>query len=169
MSKGYLSIVINKNKIFSVCESRNKKHIELCFLGIKLKLKKRKKQITLDYIKKIHERYSELEKVLALKYRNREKIKVTFFVSLASMFPAKNLMKRFLANDKFQVSLVVLPDFRFDIDKVIYNQKCAIEELSEFKDIMHIVPIDENEDNLDIKSVADIIFPALPYDVSFYI
>lgn len=154
------------NKIFSVCESRNKKHIELCFLGIKLKLKKRKKQITLDDIKKIHEYYHKLEKILSSEYKNGKKIKVAFFVSLASMFPAKTLMKKFLANSKYKVSLIVLPDFRFDIDKVISNQKRTIEELSEFKDIMHIVPLEENEDNLNIKEIADIVFPALPYDVS---
>lgn len=153
-----------RKKVFSVKKSWDKSHTEIVICGIKLKLKKKVKPLTEEEIYAIHSDYEKI--VENIKNRKGEKIKVAFMVALTSMFPAKSLFEKMLKNDKFEVSLIIIPDFRFSEKKIIENYKNAISELAQYKSVTHIVPINEKEDNIDLKTLADIVFCPLPYDVS---
>ena len=149
--------------IFSVKKSWDKSHTEIRFCGLKLKMKKKPKIYTMDEFEKIHSNYEKI--VSSLKARENKKIKVAFLVPLASMFSAKALFEKMLKNDNFEVSLVVIPDMRFP-EKTKQNLDKTVEELSQYKNIMHIVPISEKEDKTQLKNIADIVVCSLPYDVS---
>ena len=82
------------------------------------------------------------------------------------MFPAKPLMKQMLKDPFFDVSIIIIPDLRFNIQRAIQIQNQTLSELSEYKDIITIAPISENKDNIRLKDYADIIVPSLPYNMS---
>lgn len=149
------------SKLFSLKKSWNKKHLELELFGIKLNIKLIEKIYSDKDLFLLQKKYTEIAK----KLKGKSKIKVAFLVGLSSMFSARALFERMLKNDKFDVSLIIFPDLRF-IEQAKENQQTAIEELSQYKDIMHIVPINEKDDNIDIKSLADIVVFSLPYDLT---
>ena len=149
--------------IFSIKKSWDKSHTEIRLLGLKLKMKKKPKIYTMNEFEKIHSDYEKL--VQNIKNKKNEKIKVAFLVPLASMFSAKALFEKMIKEDNFEVSLVVIPDMRFP-EKTKQNLDKTVEELSQYKNIMHIVPIIEKEDKTKLKDIADIVVCSLPYDVS---
>ena len=133
------------------------------FLGIKiLSYKRKKKKVSAVALEKIQSNYKAIE----AKLRQKEIIKVAFLVGLPSMFPAKPLMEKMLSDPKFHVSIIIIPDFRFGDKRAKDTLEQCQQELSKFKDHLYIVPFNKKEDDIDLKSLADIIFLPFCYDVS---
>jgi len=147
--------------IYSVGESCNHKHKIVTICGIRFKFRKKYKENKISF--------ERIEKDLIKKYK-KEKINVTFVVSLISMFPAKPFMKFLINQNKYNIKVLIIPDLRFGQDNIEKLQNECYEQLkSEFgEDILIKAPIDNDSDNIDIKSFTDIMFMSLPYDVSYY-
>lgn len=147
---------------------------EVFFIGIKVCSyvhKGRKFEISsmsLNDIENIQNQYLENEKSLKLKMKNSQPINIAFLVGMTSLFCAKPLMKKLLGNDKFNVSIVVVPDLRFGVEKAKLSMKQTLEELSEYKENIIVSDIDEKKDNIDLSKIADICFMSVPYDFSHY-
>lgn len=156
-------------KIFYKERNHNERNIYL--FGVKVfsyKLKKRHStlDVSLEEIDKIQQNYKQIENQLKNQLRQGKKLKVSFLVGLASMFPAKPLMKKMLLDPMFDVSIIVIPDLRFGIEKAIETQNQTVMELSEYQDIITVAPISEQDDHINILDYAHIVIPPLPYDVS---
>ena len=113
-------------------------------------------------INKVQKKYKKLEK----KLQKKEKIKVAFLVSISSMFPTRALFEKMLSDEKFEVSLIIIPDIRFGVEKAKELQDQVIKELSEYKEHTTIIPIDENDDKLKLNKIADIVFIPWIYNIS---
>ncbi len=150
-------------KIFSVKNEYQDgiKHKIIYFLGIKFSFKVNYKQKFL----KLQKDFVQTEKSL----KGKDSINIAFLVSLSSMFPARPLLDYLLSKPtRYKVKIIIVPDFRFGIENTYKLQDECYNELSESydKDIIIKVPVDENEDDIDISEIADILFFPFPYDVS---
>ena len=147
--------------LFKKYTASNLKHeiVEIC--GIKLKFKNKK------FYKKIIENYKNIENKLIEKAKT-QKINVTFMVHMASMFPAKPFAKYLLNQENYNVKILITPEYRFGKDNAKkYIDECFEQYKNEFGEENIIVsPIEAQDDNIDLKSFTDILFPAVPYDVT---
>ncbi len=123
-------------------------------------------------IRRAHKLYARVEKQLRNKVRRGEKIKVAFMVSLSTMFPARPLFEYLYENRIFDLTLLVVPDYRFDahdqLENARKNMQKTIDEFSEYKSVMVVSPLERETDTINLKDLADIIFPSVPYDVSHF-
>ncbi len=151
------------DKIFSIKKSPDKKHKIFVLFGVKLKFRQKVNLI------KLRNKYHKIEQSLQEKYK-KDRINVTFLVSIAAMFPAKPFMRFLLSQNKYNVKVLIVPDLRFGEANIKKLQNECYEQLkSEFgENILIKAPIDNDNDNVDIKSFTDIMFMSLPYDVSYY-
>lgn len=150
-----------KFNLFKKYVAANLKHeiIEIC--GIKLKFKNTKLN------KELLENYKNIEKELAQKAKTN-KINVTFMVHMASMFPAKPFAKFLLNQEKYNVKILITPEYRFGKENAKkYIDECTQQYKKEFgEENIIVAPLEEQDDNIDLKSFTDILFPSVPYDVS---
>ena len=156
-------------KIFSITNvySNGIKHKIIYIFGIKFSVKIRKtneEKIKKRFLK-LQKRFSKTEKSL----KNKKIINIAFMVSLVSMFPAQPLFEYFLKHkQRYNVKILIIPDFRFGIENAKKIQKTTYDELSKLYGESNLIvcPIEKEKDKTDIKKIADIIIPTLPYDVS---
>lgn len=102
------------------------------------------------------------ENILKERIRNGECVKVAFFISRTSMFPAKSLFKEMLKTTLFNPYIFILPDFRFGKKEAEANQKQCEEELSGYKNVFSI----KNENDKKIEGFDIAVLP-YPYDISY--
>lgn len=163
-------MIKNSFKIFQKIKRPNgKRHVYFC--GIKIcSYKKKPKNKLLEFnlkdILAIQASYKIQEKCVQKKLLTKVPLNVAFLVTLPSMFPAKPLMERMCKDPNFKVSIVVIPDFRFGIERAKSNLSQCLKELDEFKDFLYVSPIENEYDTIDLKSIADVIFLPFCYDVS---
>lgn len=121
----------------------------------------------------IYRNYEKKLDILNSKFINNEKINICFLVNMASMFPAEEVMCRFIDDIKYSVKLVIIPDIRFGNADMYRIYKQTFEELSQkYSDIIfHSVEIDENTKEVTMWNNplenADIICYPSPYNVSY--
>ncbi len=120
----------------------------------------------------LYENYNNKLKIIREKYKNNEPISIVFLVNMTSMFPAESLMKILTNNDKFRISLYVIPDIRFGDKEMfrIYND--TYNELkNKYPYIKHSIHINKANniilDWYDVINEADIVCYPSPYIVSY--
>lgn len=150
-------------KIFSIKNnySNNVKHKTICILGLKISIRYKQK---VNFFK-LHKNFVDLEK----QFKCKKVINIVFMVSLASMFPAKPFLDYLLSkSSRYNVKILIVPDFRFGIEKTRkFQDECYNEFSKQYsKDIIIQSPIDECLDDIDMSKICDILFCSLPYDVS---
>lgn len=114
-------------------------------------------------------KYKYIERKLRKKAK-KEKINITFMVTLASMFPAKPLADYLLTYQKenYNVRFLVVPDFRFGhrVVKKIQDE-CYAELIKHYeKECVIKTPIDIKEDKVKLIDFTDIMFFSVPYNAS---
>ena len=139
-------------------------HKIIYIFGIKISIKTK---INKKVFFKLQEIYRHKEKEL----KKKKTINVVFMLSLISMFPARPLFEYLLKNKnryKYDVKILIVPDQRFGLKNAISSQLKAYEELSAAygADNILVSSVDGRLDTIDIKNLADIIIPALPYDIT---
>ena len=143
-------------KIWRKISTRSGARVRYYFFGIKIASFKRK----INFIK-IYRRFRKVER----KIKNKAKINVAFLVTLPSMFPARPVMERMIKSAKYNVSIMLIPDFRFGIERAKEIQEKGYKELNDFQEHIRIVPI-SRVGFYNIERYADIVFPSTPYDIS---
>lgn len=158
-----------RNLIKKEKSPNGRRRIYLC--GIKIlsyKRKRKNKSSNFDFNKilEIQSLYKTQEDNIQKKLSSNIPLKVAFLVTLPSMFPAKPLMEKMCKDPAFNVSIIVIPDFRFGLARAKESSKQCADELADFKDHLYVAPMKEKNDKIDLKSLADIIFHPFCYDVS---
>ncbi len=125
-------------------------------------------KLTLEEILNKISFFKDKEMQIIEKVKNKEKINVTFLVGLTSMFCSKPLMKKIINNNKFKVTILVVPDLRFGVKKAKENMLKTYNELKEYKEYIVLSDIDESKDEIELSAIADICFLPVPYDFSHY-
>ena len=155
-------------------EKKNNGRRNIYILGIKVfsykgKTKSTNEDLSFEEIKAIQENYKIIEKNIAHKKLNGEKIKVAFLVSIASMFPAKPFFSFLRRQKDYDAKVIIIPDQRFGKEKAQkLQQECFICLKEEFgEDSLIMASLNEEKDNININNFADILFMSLPYDVSY--
>ncbi|MBQ3060686.1 MAG: hypothetical protein IJD16_10315 [Desulfovibrio sp.] len=98
------------------------------------------------------------------------KIKTVFLVNMTSMFPAEELMCRLMTEEKFDVSLFVIPDVRFGNNEMIKILKSTFKELNKKYNFTKLAVTIENDkitEYHDIIIDADLVCYPSPYDISY--
>lgn len=119
----------------------------------------------------VHEEWFKFtEEAIRKKTSKGERIKILFFVTTPSIFPARNLFEQALCHSLYSATIVVIPDTRqADIDGYMNNCK---EELSRIYPNEQIIVAsrDENNDWIDIieEQSADIVCYPMPYNISSF-
>lgn len=111
----------------------------------------------------IYQHYENVRNRVGSKISRNEPVRLAFFVMYASSFAAKNLCKTFLNDERFEVSIYVVPDvYRGDAhrNKVM---KETYDALSKEFDCVHKT-YDTNNKFKDICKDADIVFCCSPYE-----
>lgn len=109
-------------------------------------------------------------KLIAAKVKAGGKVKAVFFVSSASMFPAKPLFEKMLEDRRFDPYLAVIPDNRWKDGHTIEEMEACEKELSSWcpaESMIHIRP-DEFDVWLDVLKDADIVCYPSPYELSHF-
>jgi len=156
--------MINFKNLFSffIIRQDYKKKFIFRFLGIKITFKTK---IKYNY-SKIYKHFKDIE----CRLKTKEKINVVFMVSLKSMFPAKPFCDYLLKqqNSKFNVKILITPDFRFGFDNALKLQNEFYEILSKEYDTNILIKanLDEDKDDVNLEEIADILFYSIPYNVS---
>ena len=149
-------------KFFKI-RKKNNGRIQLFLFGIKiftLKVKNVKDYSSQDFVN-LQRQYASIEKKLS----GQQRLKVAFLVGLPSMFPAKPIMDRMLKDPYFDVTLVIIPDFRFG-EKFCRDTlvRCYEEFKGQYAE--HIVVSPYEDDKTNLKKIADVVFLPVPYAVS---
>ena len=121
----------------------------------------------------IYNNYSKKLLEIQRKYLKHKKINIYFLVNMVSMFPAEEVMCKFLNDANYSVKLVIIPDIRFGNIEMykIYNQ--AYNELSKKYSNILISAVEIDDTTFEIKKWtnpfydADIICYPSPYNVSY--
>jgi hypothetical protein len=142
------------------------------FFGVKIFSYRNKKKnvyycLSQKDIEAIQSNYKVIEEKLKNKIKNGQKINVVFGIGIPSMFPAKMIMQEMSKDKNFNVTLIVIPDFRFGMDHCHENLKKSYQEyFKTFNGNILMSSANPEEDTINLKEIADIIFLPLPYDVS---
>ncbi len=133
------------------------------------KIKNLSKEVLLDIHHIPDDYYDATIREIKSKIQMGEKVNVTFLVSMTSMFPAENLMKKLLQDTDFHVSLYVIPDVRFGNKEM---ERMYLDTFNELKQKYPFVQqtIDLTKQSLppiDVIANADIICYPSPYDISY--
>ena len=144
-------------KIFSIKDLDNNKSNKLITIfGLKF--------IYYGYISRSQRCYKKTLKQLKKELKFR-KLNITFMVGLSSFFPARALLDYLLKNGACNVKILLLRDLRFD--EKLYHKTYEELILSYPKGIIVKAPLNNTEDNIDLKSFTDIMFCPLPYPNCF--
>ena len=151
-----------KKRFFCISKAKEEKHILIQIFGIKLKLR----------IKHNIKLYREKLKAIENELKNKkDKINITFMVSVVSMFPARAFLDYLLKNQReiekiYNIKILIIPDFRFGIEEAKKLYSDCYKELSEVYGNELIIKSPLENDNINIKEFTDILFCSLPYDIS---
>lgn len=160
-----------RHKIFHKEKKANGRR-SIYFFGIKIFSYKSKKKnayscLSQEDIEAIQAKYKIIESKLKNKVKDGQKINVAFLVGLPSMFPAKTIMLEMFKDKDFNVTLIVIPDFRFGMEHCHENLKKSYQEYSEiFNGNILLSSADPEKDTINLKEIADIVFLPVPYDIS---
>lgn len=155
-----------KRTLFRKVVKRNGR-VHYLFCGIKIcSLRLEEQPLTEKRIKRYQKRFKGIAKQIRLKLKRKKKLRVAFLVGMTSMFPARSIMDRMLKDDRFSVSIVLIPDLRFGVNRAIAIQEDSQSELKEYRDKIIVVPVNLEKDFLALSHIADIVVSSLPYDIS---
>lgn len=114
--------------------------------------------------------FTDKMKLITAKVKAGGKVKAIFFVSSASMFPAKPLFEKMLEDRRFEPYLAVIPDNRWKDGHTIEEMEACEKELASWcpaESMIHIRP-DEFDVWPDVLKDADIVCYPSPYELSHF-
>ena len=113
--------------------------------------------------------FPEKVEKIAAKVRAGDKVKAVFFVTNASMFPARPLFDAMLANTHFNPFIIVIPDLRWRDNAADAMEACR-EELAATVPAERLSTIEKDEFDAwpDILEDADIVCYPSPYELSSF-
>lgn len=114
----------------------------------------------------VHEKSVERLRTRIIKGGPEKRVRVSFLVSMASMFPAYGMFKLMRNDSRFDVKLVIIPECRFGEQERARQLELALKEFAEYTDNLIVVPADPFQDYNCLLDFTDIVVPSLPYDVS---
>lgn len=96
------------------------------------------------------------------------KIRVGFFVIFDSIFPARTILMRLLADPRFEASIIVIPDVSRGREHMVKTYASTYESMvSEFGDACQVVDTRTDPDGggfRDVASALDVVVASSPYD-----
>lgn len=114
--------------------------------------------------------FPEKCKVIAERIRGGGKVRVCFFLTSASMFPARPLFDQMLADDCFDPFVCVIPDMRWGAAQVIESMEKCESEVAFWYGEDKLVRVRPDEDGAwpDILADVDIVCYPSPYELSSF-
>ena len=154
-----------------IYEKRSKTNAKtsVYFFGIKIFSYKTKNVVnpeTLQYIKDCQEKYQTIEQGIRSVAMSGSVVNIAFVVITPSMFPGRPLLKALANNQRFRVNVIVIPDLRYGLENARKIQHEAVEAVAKLGYSPTVAPIDLQDDDVDLRLLADVLFLPMPYDVS---